>query len=60
MTTPGDRDPVDVPSDVQQEEDISSADAAERLERDPEEQENREDVPDDNRLRPEKPRQDDA
>lgn len=53
--TLGDQNP-DLPSEVQQEEDISSADAAERLERDPEEQENREDVPDDNRLRQENAR----
>ena len=58
MTTPGDQGPLGVPSEVQQEEDISSADAAERLERDPEEQENREDVPDDNRLSQENARED--
>ena len=56
--TPGDRNP-DLPSEVQQEEDISSADAAERLEREPEGQENREDVPEDNRLRQENVRDDD-
>jgi hypothetical protein len=56
--TPGNQTPADLPSEVQ-EEDISSADAAERLERDPEEQENREDVPDDNRLRQENARADD-
>jgi len=49
----------DLPSEVQ-EEDISPADAAERLERDPEEQQNREDVPADNRLREENARADDS
>ena len=56
--TPGDETPTGLPSEVQQEEGISSADAAARLERDPEEQENREDVPEDNRLRHENARKD--
>ena len=48
----------DLPSEVE-EEDISTADAAERLERDPDEQQNREDVPADNRLSEENARADD-
>ena len=56
--TRSDKNP-DLPSEVQ-EEDISPADAAERLERDPEEQQNREDVPADNRLREENARADDS
>ena len=54
---PGDQNP-DLPSEVE-EEDISPADVTERLERDPEEQANREDVPEDNRLREENARAED-